>query len=162
MDSGNWAPQEAFSFVVPFLTSLVVSWGTHKPASHNTAMADSIRSPPFFFLLPPSCVRRKTNNLSIHVWWSVYTLMRQCLSHVYSRNILLYMNCCLLYHLLVFAPSTVYTLFSHARGRKWACIVDGIFSHTRGRKNEHILLMAYLYCCYYVVSNYFDTCCCCL
>ena len=45
---------------------------------------------PFFLsLLPPSCVRWKTNNLSTHVWWSVYTLMRQCLSHVYSRNILL-------------------------------------------------------------------------
>jgi len=88
MVSGNWAPQEAFSFMVPFLTSLVVSWGTHKPASHNTAMADSIRRPPFFFL-PPSCVRLlrwKTNNLSIHVWWSVYTLMTMFVSCVLQKH----------------------------------------------------------------------------
>jgi hypothetical protein len=49
--------------MVPFLSSQVVVWGTHEPASHKTAMVNSSRSlPPFFLSRPSSCIRSESNN----------------------------------------------------------------------------------------------------
>lgn len=64
--------KKRLSFVVPFLASQVVGWGTHKPASHKTAMVNSSRSPPsFFFSLPPLPVVSGGSKIirNLCVWW---------------------------------------------------------------------------------------------
>lgn len=143
MEGESWAPpQEACSFVVPFLTLQVVSWGTHKPASHKTAMVNSIQimeSSCFSFI--SNCIGWKLNNLKCPcMWWiRVYIAEPMFVSWVLQNHVtmnewhdntllLIIIFACIWIPSLQAAYYLFFLLFSnrfvYTGSGKWTCFVS--------------------------------------